>query len=220
MNQRLIRFDIRLPKEDYVSEFWNQENRDRFLLRPETAWPLSVDPLVWPSVFYSTIFREASKLPYGNIEVDPLVDDGKYWLNLEQMKAFYARHKKANKEGIAIAIQLFSEKSLVEDIISYKEPDGIQCGITLGHTCPDKLPANSEFLGYDVADASWISGLTNCGYISEEKMDLSKVWAPRLNSFGLLSTLEDAAEFRRLCDDRVSEHAPFWVYGISRLSLV
>jgi hypothetical protein len=33
----------------------------------------------------------------------------------------------------------------------------------------------------------------------------------------LLKTLEDAVEFREVCDRRVPEHSPFWIFGVSRL---
>jgi hypothetical protein len=42
MNKKLINFDVRLNKKDYVSSFWNKEHRKRFLLRPEVEWPLSI----------------------------------------------------------------------------------------------------------------------------------------------------------------------------------
>jgi hypothetical protein len=49
---------------------------------PNIEWPLSVDPLVWPSVFFSKIFREETKLPYGYIEVDPEIDGGEQYHNM------------------------------------------------------------------------------------------------------------------------------------------
>lgn len=217
MNQRLVRFDVRLSKDAYVGAFWDEKHRSEFLLRPELEWPLSVDPLVWPSVFYSQIVRDATKLPYGDIEVDPQVDHGMYWLNLEAMRTHYEANRQARTSGVFVAIELFSERSLAEDIIPYEEAGGIQCALVLGRANPDECPAGSELLGYDLADGSWISGLNNCGYTSDEKRKLGHVWASRLNSFGLLKTLDDAVEFRKVCDIRVPEHSPFWIYGISRL---
>jgi len=218
VNQRLTHFDVRLNKDAYVHRHWDKEHRDRFLLTPEIEWPLSIDPLVWPSVFFSEIFREATELPYGDIEVDPRTDDGKYWLSLEQMKAHYEAHRQVGTSGVFVAIHLFSEQPLVEDMIPYVQPGGIQCALALGRTNPRECPPGSEFLGYDVADASWISGLANCGYTPDEKQQLGRIWASRLNSFGLLKSLDDATEFRQLCDARVPEHSPFWIYGISRLA--
>jgi len=218
MNHRLIRFDVRLDKSDYVDSFWDGAHRKAYLLNSDVEWPLSADPFVWPSVFYSKILREAVDVPYASIEVPPDADGGRYWVNLDDMKKHYATHQKFGTRGITIAIELFfPEASLVGDVVHYQEAEGIQCGIPLGRTLPSELPLGSELLGYDVADAGWISGLTNCGYWPEEKAALARTWATRLNDFGLLTTLGDAAEFKRVTDERVPEHAPFWIYGLWRV---
>lgn len=217
MNQRLVRFDVRLDKDDYVDAFWDREHRNRFLLRPDIEWPLSVDPLVWPSVFYSGIFRKASNLPYGSIEVPPSTDDGQYWLNLGQMKHYYEIHKKPASSGVFVGIDLFSERSLTGEVVPYETRAGIQCALTLGHAVPSERPPASELLGYDVADDSWISGLSNCEYSSAEGDQLRPLWASRMNEFGLLRSLEDAMEFRLLSDTRVPDHSPFWIFGIWRM---
>jgi hypothetical protein len=70
-----------------------------------------------------------------------------------------------------------------------------------------------------VADAGGISGLANCAYTEEQVRQLGTVWAPRLNSFGLFSNVGDAAAFRQLTDQRVLEHAPFWLYGLWQLPI-
>jgi len=56
------------------------------------------------------------------------------------------------------------------------------------------------------------------GLLCKDFRDLSPVWAPRLNSFGLLSTLEDVLAFRQLTDQRDPED-PFWVFGLWRLPI-
>lgn len=216
MNKKLMRFDVRLPKEDYASEFWDKEHRDRFLLGPDIEWPISVDPLVWPSIFFSKLFRDAIKPSYGNIEVDPSIDNGKYWLNLEQMKHHYAANKLPNSRGVFVCIHLFSEAPLDGFSVSYLQ-NGIQCGLELHDTTPREAPEDAALLGYDVADASWISGLSNCSYSPEDKKQLSSRWLPRLNSYGLLKGLDDAVDFRDVCNSRVADHAPFWIFGISQL---
>ena len=217
MNQRLVRFDVRLEKGEYVDEFWDREHRNRFLLTPDVDWPLSVDPLVWPSVFYSEVFRQATQLRYASIEVPPTMDEGQYWLNLEHMRNYYETHKKPGDRGILVGIELFSEDSLAEEAVPYETRAGIQCALPLGQTVPAQRPSASELLGYDVADDSWISGLANCEYFPEERDRLHRLWASRLNEFGLLARLEDAVQFRQVSDARVPEHAPFWIYGIWRM---
>jgi hypothetical protein len=71
-----------------------------------------------------------------------------------------------------------------------------------------------RFLGYDIADAGDISGLSNCGYEGHELESLRPTWAPRLNDHGLFSDASDAISFRSVTDKRVAEHAPFRVCGI------
>ena len=212
-----MQFDVRLPKDKYLGGSWLAERRDEYLLRPSVDWPLSVDASVWPSVFYSAIFREASHIDFGEIEVDPETDDGDYWLKLDQMKAFYESHKKPDTQGVFLAIQLFSEKEPQAGYLPYLLSDNNQCALIIHDTVPPELPPDSELLGYDVADGGGISGLTNCSYTAEEKAKLQPMWAGRLNTFGLLRTVEDAFEFANVTNERVREHAPFFVYGMSLL---
>lgn len=80
-----------------------------------------------------------------------------------------------------------------------------------------RKPASLEFLGFDVADFSGISALSNCEYRRAEKERLIPIWIPRMNGHGLLTSFEHATEFRQLSDSRIPEHSPFWVYGLSRL---
>ncbi len=75
-------------------------------------------------------------------------------------------------------------------------------------------PDDWKLLGYDVADHGLTSGLSNCGYDTTEKPDWQRRWVRRLNDHGLLTTIDDAEAFAEACDARVSEHAPFFVYGL------
>jgi len=218
MNQKLMRFDVRLRKEDYASSLWDRTHRNRFLLSQATDWPLSVDPLVWPSIFFSNIFTDATKLASGSIEVDPIIDGGDYWLNLEQMRRYYDANKPPNSEGVFVCFSLYSEAPLTGFSTPYLK-DGIQYGLRLHDTIPNVAPTGSVLLGYDVADASWISGLSNCGYTADEKKELAIRWLPRLNSFGLLKDLDGAAGFREVCDRRIPDHAPFQIFGIFQLPI-
>jgi hypothetical protein len=217
LNRWLIEFDVRASKEQYVGRRWDKDSRAEYLLRPDVEWTLSVDRSVWPSVFFSTHFRDFRD-SYSTIAVDPDLD-GMSWLNLERMRTHYNAQRALAPGGMLVAIELLSERTLEEPVVLYEIQGGIQCGIELEPTVPDRPPEGSTLLGYDVADAGWVSGLSNCGYTEEETRVLGSEWGPRLNSDGLLSTLEDAVAFRHLTDQRVPEHAPFWVYALWRLNL-
>jgi hypothetical protein len=75
-----------------------------------------------------------------------------------------------------------------------------------------------DLLGYDVADYWQLSGLTNCGYSSEEAASLAPVWAPLLNQWHLFDNPDDATAYADVTEKRVPEHAPFYAYGIYQLA--
>lgn len=81
---------------------------------------------------------------------------------------------------------------------------------------PEPEP-RTEFLGYDVGDAGLLSGLMNCGY-DEEAAELRERFARHLNHHHLFYDRERALHFARLTNERVPEHAPFFVYGLYRLT--
>jgi hypothetical protein len=83
-----------------------------------------------------------------------------------------------------------------------------------GATDPDAISLSWTFLGYDVAGGSFVSGLTTCGYTPEQKEDAARRWSASLNAYHLFESAEAANEFRPYADERVAEHAPFWVYGL------
>lgn len=66
-------------------------------------------------------------------------------------------------------------------------------------------------LGYDIVDRWLLSGLSNCGYDSEELAELASDWRPRLTAGGLVRDLGWAVTFVEVANRRVPEHAPFYV---------
>jgi hypothetical protein len=185
-------------------------------LRSDIEWPLSVDPRVWPSVFYSEIDRSPDWESYATIEVDPAIDVP-YWLDLDRMGRYYDAHRALAPGGVFVGVELLSEKEADGQALLYMLPEGIRCGLWLEPTIPERPPEGSILLGYDLANTGLISGLANTEYTEEEIRDLAPVWTNRLNSFGLLDTLEDAVAFRQVCDERDPGSAPCWIYALWRL---
>jgi hypothetical protein len=46
---RVLGYDARVPRQALAGE-WDGERRRTFLLRPDSEVPLSVDPMIWPSL--------------------------------------------------------------------------------------------------------------------------------------------------------------------------
>lgn len=221
MREELLGFDMRLCPEDYVKTWWHERRRLWHLINPKIDWPLSVDVMVWPSVFhYIGGDSVGERSPYyfysnGTLEVSP--SDYRHrvirlWPNLDDMTSYFLSYEERfMKKAIPVAIVAHSE----EPLENYDEPSA-----WLGALSPrlllDTIPRNWLFLGYDVADTGLISGLSNCGYAEKEREHLGKVWCSRLNEYGLIKTLHEALVFRDLTNTREPEHAPFFVFSLYR----
>jgi len=72
------------------------------------------------------------------------------------------------------------------------------------------------FLGYDVSDQWLLSGLSNCGYgTNESKIQiLRETYASDLNEHHLFASIKPAVDFMHVSDERVQANAPFFVFGI------
>jgi len=208
-NERLLGFDIRQDASEYVDSFWDDANRQIYLIRPNTEWPLSVDTMIWPSVFrYSSIVsspKEDERIP-----VNTQVAANGLWFDLELMKSWFKEHTSGTeRRGVPIAIHLFAEATITmeefgSDVIDRK-------------VRPSAPIAGSALLGFDVADSGRVSGLADCGYSSDDMGVLRPQWLPYLNEFGLLTSYANSLEFKELSDSRVPEHAPFYIYSLYRL---
>jgi hypothetical protein len=113
------------------------------------------------------------------------------------------------RTAILIAVELLARENVT--FAEFASPN------IYSTTEPRSVPDGSICLGFDVADSGFWSGLSNCGYSEVERAELRPKWQGRINDFGLLKSEQDALEFRDLSDARVPEHAPFWVYKLSRL---
>jgi hypothetical protein len=214
LHRFLMGFDIRLPRQDYIAVDWTEKRRKDYLLRADASWPMSVDHSVWPSIFWFDEVPKRVARQHQSIAVS-LAREPQLGTDLADLISLYEAG--GGKNAIAIALELVTERVPKGSYITYEErPGSGPFGLEIPLTKPERLPVDSEFLGYDIADAARISGLSNCGYTSEDKRQLLG-WEMRLNDFGLFPDLQDAIAFRAVTDKRVSEHAPFWIFGIYRL---
>ena len=189
---RLVGFDARETELDGRKTPIPVHIREAFLLRPEIELPYSVDGHIWPSVW--TMNDQSQDNENG------------LWLNLARMQK---RLVETGRTAILIAVELLVPRN----IPAFGFPDPL----IVSTSEPPAVPEGSVCLGFDVADAGFFSGLSDCGYSEEERAELRPKWHYRINDLGLLKSEQDAREFKELSDVRVSEHAPFWVFRLSRL---
>jgi len=204
---RLLGFDAREREEDCDKTPIPEAVREEFLLRPELKCPFSVDRHIWPThfLYHPEIRHLIGQHQPALLEVSARCEGG-LWLNLERMRQ---RLNENNRAAILISVELLTPEST-----SLAE---FPSSLIYTDTEPGSLPSGSTFLGYDVADVGFWSGLSNCAYTKQELAELRPNWSKRINDFGLLQLESDAIAFKEISDMRVPDHAPFWVYRLHRL---
>jgi hypothetical protein len=190
---RFVVFDARtLPPA--VSTDWTSERLERYLVRLDVSTVLSVDPWVWPRAVLQT---SSSNLGWvgvgGSLSPDPS--------DLRRRM-----HGGERSKAALVAISVPTEAAGDMGIWDIPAPQYENPG------------ASWTFAGYDIADAGFSSGLSNCGYRHDEAVLIRERFAADLNDFHLFVDQAVAEEFRRVTDRRVAEHTPFCVFGLYTLN--
>jgi hypothetical protein len=216
-DQVLIGFDAREAGGD--DPRWDAERRERFLLRRDVVRPLSVDRQAWPTVFEMGMGRSLSdaerhRLGFGTIPVPGWVGaNAPLWEDLSRMRS-HLEEQRADPAGtVVVAVGWLSRL----EFPAPERPGGYPMGPYAVPTEPPRPESTWSLLGYDVADGSWVSGLSNCGYTPEEGGRLGDEWASKLNDHHLFDDQETAFAFLDVTNARVPEHAPFHVYSLYAL---
>jgi hypothetical protein len=200
----LLGFDLRACARDYVEDEWSEERRETYLLKRDVEWPLSVDSIVWPSLFHFTS-RLADYRPVESVQVEPATPRQtvlRLWDDSATMEAYYAKAV-TNHCFVRVAIEVWEKPSVLGGSTLDPFTD-----LPARHASPE-WPA----IGFDVADSDFISGLMNCGYIEHDQIELSR-WTNALNQFGLFRDLEGAIGFRSVIEKRVPDHVPFFAFRL------
>lgn len=206
-NRYFLGFDLRACAKDYVAKEWRPERRSRYLLKRDVEWPLSVDTAVWPSRFHFASRYEEYR-PVEMVEIEPVSTEQlvlRLWDDVVVMEAAFRDKAAKHPCFVRSAIELLDDRPLTNP-----EFELVAEGLRRHGEAPEGWTA----LGYDVADADFVSALMNCGYDQEERRELSR-FTGVLNEFGLFDDLECAMEFRSISERRVPEHAPFFSYRLS-----
>lgn len=194
----ILGYDLREMSLD-PDQTWPLERRDLYLLRQDFKKPLSADTIVWPSMFDTDEKLRANQptwVGYLNL-----------WDNLERLRETVRQVWGATwQPSWLIAISIVSASIRGHETRWRDNFDSV---------LPRERADDWLFFGYDVADASLLSGLTNCGYTPQDRRAINVTeWVPHLNEFHLFNSSERAMAFKTLTDMRVKEHAPFAVYGL------
>jgi hypothetical protein len=191
-------FDARLMF--WKKEEWDEKRRSMYLIKKDVFKILSLDESVWPSIFENPVSTFSSKKSSKEFLTTPDwvgPSNPPFWENLNELRDHIPKYDLLYDVWVIAASCFTTGKDY------------------FGATIPNEIDQKWKFLGYDVNDGIWISGLTNCGYIDEDKLTLTKrPWHTYLNEYHLFDSFEYAMEFKEYTDVRVKEHSPFNVCGL------
>jgi hypothetical protein len=203
VSELLVGFDAREYRSADES-LWPIQRREQYLYRLDVKKVLSVDVLVWPTIFAAIGIPIP---PHQTAMQDLWNDRGTLRKAISQI---------SNDSPLpafrTVAI------TLVADGAEGFHP-------TLGQAAqlmrPQEETARWQFVGFDVADSWMLSALSNCGFLPgyDDVSSMRRDWTPHLNEFHLFVELGTASAFRRMSDRRLAgDHAPTFVYAIYILS--
>jgi hypothetical protein len=198
-NDLLLGFDAR---EMWLGpqEYWPDSRKKMYLLRYDVVRPLSTDTLVWRAVFDAdtSLQRPQWTGPIQNL-----------WDNVATLQEYMDTAWSARTFPYwIIAVTLQEDVCDSEDLQEWYA--------RASNIIPSLRDPAWAFLGYDVSDKWLLSGLSNCGYgTNESKIQILRdTYASDLNEHHLFDAIKPAVDFMHVSDERVQAHAPFFVFGI------
>lgn len=211
-SEQLLGFDARACSPSQLERLRASSNR--YLLRTTVKFVCSVDVLIWPSIFDGGTSQHSPDTTASQEEGLTLPDwigpNFPLWAKLREMEDLIG--------GVSVAMPFW--KVAISEVVrsgNANQPETRTSWPSVNTTEPSSLQEDWVFLGYDVADRSLLSGLSNCGYTKEELPQFAASFGRNLNDYHLFDSLEVAMAFKALSDRRVKEHAPFYVYGLWRI---
>ena len=168
---------------------------------------LSADTMVWPSIFETVVIPEKRS---GLRQPDWIGMNVPFWRDLDALgKAIVEQKSDLGRPFRFVAATWHTDLGFEQEA----KQEGKFLGPYLDATLPEVRNPAWQFLGFDITDGGFISGLSNCGY-GNERAALAAEWERDLNPNHLFNDLRRAFQFRNLTNARVPEHAPFFVIGL------
>jgi len=186
-----------------ATQAWDdEERRSIYLFRLDAARILTVDDMAWPSVLSDE--QQLIVDSRGNFYLRDLCPDLE---NLrERLRSIWGGNW---PPCLLVAVNLLTDGWGEAEHAEWRD-----WAHYWAEVMPRSLDPSWRLLGYDVACSGFFSALCNCGLKPEEMKAARGKWAPLLNSDNLFEDKAVAWEFKRFYDERIPEHAPFFIYGL------
>lgn len=205
--RRILGYDIRHNIIAYGNTLTSKNYYSKFLIRPEIPWPISIDKLVWPSIY---IFDKQPIPPvYSSLFYQKIKSASFY----QQIINFFESPDQCkgndNKGNIHICVKLHFNKNELKDTYLRRIVD------LLKHDQGKLDKQYSEFMGFDLANCTGISGLCNFGQSESLLQNKRKEWSGYINRYGLFEKYAMAQKFQTFLNETtVEEEIPFYIFSI------
>jgi len=203
----VLGYQLRKSPKNIDSNFWNSERRNKYLLNTDIDFQISVDTNAWPESEDNDL--KNNLFCAQDVEHDPL------YLNadLYQLKPSLRDIKiEILQENVLIAVTILQEYASL--FFTKRSVDKIKF-LDSTHTLKEKIVF---FYGYDIADGLLFSALSDCSFSEEERKRFHDLFSNDLNRYGLFENKLKAIDYCKLSNNRIPEHAPFYVFGIYSFS--
>lgn len=226
MKIQILGYDVRFMPNGWEAARWGKLER-AYAFFTFRDMPRSIDPDCWPSRFAleafgddASLFPEAVAIPE---DTDVVLDLYGVWPGLKQM---LAKRGSLAAEDEIICVGLVPKTAYGQDFAFPEifEDSWWEEAETGTAPAPDSLETLEhygkwEFLGFDVADASFASAIWSLDKRDpdltgmEAKIDIFK---EKINNFGLFFDLADAIAYCSLINDFLGDQAPFYIFSLYR----
>ena len=194
-----------------VQSLWPGDKQQDFLLRSPLEKPLSVDTIVWPTIFntgemFALCDVDRDLGGWRGLELPAWIGPNRpLWSNLFELEQYVRKSWQLSDKPVSlVAVTSPDNSTLAGGEWPY-----------LQETRPFEVDDSWTLLGYDaLANQSTLSGLMDCGYSSSEREYARTVWASKLQPNHLFGRTADAISFCEWRNTTVPEHAPFFVAGL------
>ncbi|MBX3113395.1 MAG: hypothetical protein KF836_02420 [Fimbriimonadaceae bacterium] len=197
--QKCVFIDFRTHDEEDLAT-WDYSRRAMYLINEDALPPYCLDKNVW-----SRSMSEELQTSLGYSDMAP---------QLEVVQSSPGQIVRAWNSCE------YSWNELVDGLKAHLAPGDVMIGYSPNLQLCDAFFGQLKLLGYDVSD--WpgfsVSGICNCGYDPEEKIEIKKAFGHLLTDRHLFIDADSAVAFALNCDERVSEHAQFRVNAIYQLA--
>jgi hypothetical protein len=208
----LIGYDARIPIP-MVARYWPIERRRWYLPRIGVSSPLSVDRMVWASVFddgetgCGMAEHDREVLGLTGHPLRPWVGPNRpFWESLNELTDCLVASSLSGDRFALIEVHGFGTRA------ASPRPRAKRNG---PHGHPDLARTSRRaLLGFDVADTAFVSGIANLGFDRPRADCFPTELRAQLNSHCLFADLDSAYSLTDVLNVHVPQHAPFHVYGV------